>query len=396
MSNQPALATTAAGKAISSWIREHAHPISTDASTHLDDLEPLRSIVGDAPVVGVSDVRVGEETQALGLRVLQFLVERLGFRVLALEESALAAARFDRHVQHGYGQPAALLRDHAWEPWQIAGLARTLEWVRGFNLDHPTDRVHVVGADIAREDELHPEEVIDWIAPLVPDIAPQLRARYAGLASISEPDGLASALDAARSARELIAAADSSTESETALRYATAIQGYLEYRLTERYEVIEEHFATSTVGIHEHFDARVVYWGGVAHVAAATQREIPGMSDKSRSMGSMLRERFGAGYVPIGLPFDRATGDFPVPPLHESFADAHFAQVDLDTYLLSLTGPKSGPVADWLERPSPIRVLGPGYRPENDQQHQMAGDSLANRFAAIIHTQEVTPASALP
>lgn len=383
-------------QAVSSWIRERAHPVSTDPAASLEDLEPLRAIVADARVAGLGDtVRAAREPLVLCLRVVRFLVERLGFRVLALEESMLAATRLDRHVRHGYGDPDVLLREYAWEPWQTAEMGQVLAWVRRFNLDHPDDPVHIIGVDIARQSDLEPETVIAQIAPLVPQIAGELQVRYTNLAMARESSGLEPALDSARSARELIAASEPSAARGTALQYATAVVGYLEFRLSGRVAVAERHLAANTAWAHEHFDAKVIYWGGLAHVAATAHREVPGMPGIDQSAGSRLREHFGDGYVPIGFTFNHGTAPYRVPPVHDSFVDAHFARVDLDSYLFSLTGPAPEPVAQWLGRPSRLRVLGPRYRPEDDEAHHIAGDSLADRLAAIIHTQEVTTAQSL-
>ncbi|MFC5183669.1 erythromycin esterase family protein [Actinomadura harenae] len=68
-------------------LREHAVPLThVDPDAPLDDLEPLRGMVGDARVVALGEHShfVGEFMR-LRERVLRFLVERCGFTVLAFE-----------------------------------------------------------------------------------------------------------------------------------------------------------------------------------------------------------------------------------------------------------------------------------------------------------------------
>lgn len=372
------------------WIRARARSVTLDTSADLDDLEPLRDIVAEAPVVGLGDAVRAHQPLVLSLRVIRFLVERLGFRVLALEESALAATWLDRYVQEGRGDPATLLRDHAWEPWQTAEMGQALQWMRRFTLEHPEDPLRVVGVDIARYGELTHTPVIDHLAPLVPEVADELQSRYAALSSALERGGLDRAHEAAHGARELIAAQDPTDEQAVALQRASAIVGFFEFRLSGRLAVAEQHLATNTIWAHEHFDSRVIYRGGLAHVAASAHREVPGLPEIDRSAGSLLRERFADGYVPIGMTSDYGKAPYPLPPAPPSFADAHFAYAELESCLLDLGGPASETVSQWLGRPSRLRVLGPGYRAEDNEAHHMAGDSLADRLAAILYIREVT------
>ncbi|TWG12733.1 erythromycin esterase family protein [Actinoplanes teichomyceticus] len=79
--------------------------ISTlDPTAGLDDLEPLRDLVGDARVVGIGesahDVR---EYQQLRFRLTRFLVERMGFTTLALESGFAEGLLVDRWVRDAPG-----------------------------------------------------------------------------------------------------------------------------------------------------------------------------------------------------------------------------------------------------------------------------------------------------
>ncbi|MEV5428192.1 hypothetical protein [Streptomyces sp. NPDC052701] len=69
------------------WLRDHAVPLTRlDPEAPLDDLEPLRGIIGDARVVAI-----GEHSHFIGefalmrRRILRFLAERCGFTALAFE-----------------------------------------------------------------------------------------------------------------------------------------------------------------------------------------------------------------------------------------------------------------------------------------------------------------------
>ncbi|MFI7099445.1 erythromycin esterase family protein [Streptomyces sp. NPDC050161] len=69
------------------WLRAHAVPLThLDRAAPLDDLEPLRAIIGDARVVAIGESsHFIDEFAAMRERILRFLAERCGFTVLAFE-----------------------------------------------------------------------------------------------------------------------------------------------------------------------------------------------------------------------------------------------------------------------------------------------------------------------
>ncbi|MER5228177.1 erythromycin esterase family protein [Streptomyces flaveus] len=69
------------------WLRAHAVPLThLDREAPLDDLEPLRAIIGKARVVAIGEnSHFINEFALMHERILRFLVERCGFTVLAFE-----------------------------------------------------------------------------------------------------------------------------------------------------------------------------------------------------------------------------------------------------------------------------------------------------------------------
>lgn len=62
----------------------------------MDDLEPLRRLVGDARVVAIGEgAHFVQEFSQVRQRVLRFLAERCGFTVFAFEYSFVAADVLD-------------------------------------------------------------------------------------------------------------------------------------------------------------------------------------------------------------------------------------------------------------------------------------------------------------
>ncbi|MFI6294974.1 erythromycin esterase family protein [Nonomuraea sp. NPDC050790] len=90
---------------LTNWIGEHGTALGTlDLDAPLDDLEPLREVVGDARVValGESTHHVREFYQVRH-RMLRFLVERCGFEVYALEAPFTQGHALEAWVAGGPG-----------------------------------------------------------------------------------------------------------------------------------------------------------------------------------------------------------------------------------------------------------------------------------------------------
>ncbi|WP_262401646.1 erythromycin esterase family protein [Actinomadura sp. CNU-125] len=161
---------------------------------------------------------------------------------------------------------------------------------------------------------------------------------------------------------------------------------------------VEERLADHLLRWHEHTGSKVVYWGGTAH-ASADERDADGSGARPNT-GARLRRRLGARFLPIGLTFDHGAvhGGVRVPPPAASFGDAVLGTAGPPHYLLDLRGARTrtDAVGAWLGTPAPVRVIGPGYRTEDDARHRLADASPGTLFNVLVHSQEVTPARPLP
>ena len=136
-------------RSLADWIDHNAHAVSLDADAPLDDLEPMRDLVGGARVVAIGEsAHYIPEFHVVRHRLLRFLVERLGFTIYALEAPFTTGRAIGRWIEQGDGDigeiasaamPISLGR--------IPELHDTLAWIREHNL-HAERPIHFVGTDV--------------------------------------------------------------------------------------------------------------------------------------------------------------------------------------------------------------------------------------------------------
>lgn len=302
------------------WIGDHALPLATDSPVPGPDLEPLRGIVDGARVVGLGASALAHELQVQQGRVIRFLVQELGFRVLALEDAWTSIAALERDLDSRDADPAALLVCHAWQPWHTVEVLELLSWVRSFNRNHPTDPVRVVGVDVARATDLKPAAVIECVRRSAPARLVEAQEHYAFVAAgpyDSHDSDVPTALRGARAAHELVASLPETAERASVLQHAWSVVGHVRFWASRQLAVAEEHLADN-VAWWTRSGSKVIYWGGLAHTARADRREIPSLPEIDRSVGGLLRERFAASYLP---PIYSTCG--PRPPIRSGRGERH-------------------------------------------------------------------------
>ncbi|MGW6508320.1 erythromycin esterase family protein [Streptomyces niveus] len=169
------------------WLRERAVPLThLDPEALLDDLEPLRGIIGDARVVAIGEhSHFIEEFALLRRRILRFLVERCGFTVLAFEYGF--SEGFPLDVWAGGEGTDEDLAVHLAQAIPI-GLTEPLRWVRRHN-HNTSPPVRFAGIDIpAAGGSLLPAlaPVADYLRRVDPESVPavetatRIAASFAG------------------------------------------------------------------------------------------------------------------------------------------------------------------------------------------------------------------------
>lgn len=109
----------------------------TDPDLPSADLEPLRGIVGKATVVGLGEsIHTSGGYYEAKHRLFRYLVEKLGFRVIAFETPWLDGDTANAYVQTCDGDPDAATAGF-FGVWRSAELSALIGWMCEWNRTHP-------------------------------------------------------------------------------------------------------------------------------------------------------------------------------------------------------------------------------------------------------------------
>ncbi|MEO8452513.1 MAG: erythromycin esterase family protein [Gemmatimonadota bacterium] len=135
-----------------SWAKRALSPLAGVApSPSRTDLAALGRMIGNASIVALSEgVHAGAEPLEFRNRVLQYLVERLGFTAIAIESGIVEGRTVHDYVLGGPGDLAAVLaKGISWTFDRLPQNEDLVRWIRDYNADPKhTRKVHFYGFDI--------------------------------------------------------------------------------------------------------------------------------------------------------------------------------------------------------------------------------------------------------
>ncbi|HXT22297.1 MAG TPA: erythromycin esterase family protein [Thermoanaerobaculia bacterium] len=152
----------------------------TDPELPTADLEPLRALVGKATLVGLGEsVHTSGGYYETKDRLFRYLVEKLGFRVIAFETPWLDGETANAYVQSCDGD-ADTATAGFFGVWRSRELSSLLGWMCDWNRTHskPKDRLSVYAFDIQYQAAQDTQALADFLVRLGLD--PESEA-FAGL-----------------------------------------------------------------------------------------------------------------------------------------------------------------------------------------------------------------------
>jgi erythromycin esterase-like protein len=139
------------------WVRKNAAVFDgVEAGHGFADLKGLKTLVGDARIVALGEPTHGSrEVFQMKHRLLEYLVEELGFTVFSIEANMPEAFAVGRYVLDGDGDPRALIRGMYFWTWSTEEVHDMVRWMRKHNLEagkRGGSRVRFTGFDAQTPD----------------------------------------------------------------------------------------------------------------------------------------------------------------------------------------------------------------------------------------------------
>ncbi len=410
---------------VAQWIGQQARPLTTVEPGASDtDLGPLQQMVGNATIVGLGEATHGtHEFFAVKSRILEFLVERMGFNTFALENGWSASQPMARYVATGQGNASDWLAQDFYGAWRTQEFLDVFEALRQYNADPShTTQVEFAGIDSWNVTQSAFDAVTAFLQTVDPPEVANVQSLYAGFRppnpspTFVDYDGF-SALPqktklqhqaGAQQVYDLLSTREAAYESrssksafQTALQSARVILQYTTlgvlipaggtlFTSASAYTKRDQFMADNVEWLHDQgiANARIVLWAHNVHI---------GRLSASASMGTFLSRQYQDGYRPVGLSFYQGSYTVLGPPHPESVPPAAagtyndaLASANLPRYALDIRQTPAGPVTDWALGPHDLINYGVG-----GQDLTMRG-SISSWYDAIVFVRDMTPSHLLP
>jgi erythromycin esterase len=400
------------------WVKGHAIPLETAEAEHgFEDMQPLKKLVGDARVVALGEATHGSrEFFQLKHRMLEFLVEEMGFTVFAIEANWPECLAINDYVLEGKGDPKEALAGIYFWTWNTEEVLEQMEWMRRYNADTERERkVKFYGFDM-QTPTVAAREAIAYLERMDPEtaakagelLAPLEKERAAqSLQAMSEEDNRALA-DAVsdllqRFDEQRATWVESSGEREwiVARQKVVLLEQILEMSSGGTFNARDEAMAANLEWILETEPpgTKVVVWAHNGHVSRSG-------SDAMQPMGSHLDRSLGDDYVVLGFVFNQGSFqaidwtqgqgksqgliEHTVGPAPEGHLGAAFARAGMPIFVLDLRRiPAEGTVAGWFDVPHPMREIGAVFAGEEQMSHPVV---LGDHYDGVIFVNETTRA----
>ncbi|MFC4909148.1 erythromycin esterase family protein [Actinomadura gamaensis] len=358
----------------------------------LDEL--AGAIAAGTTVAGLGEsTRFARETFEVRDQVFRRLVGGHGFRALAVQDNASVGAALDEYVTGGSSTAHSALAD-AWRPWRTAEMAAALEWIRAFNRERPDDPVRIFGVKPAQARPADYDAVLAHAGRVAPHRLADLAAHLDPIRTAHEIDehvqrarGLHPGRPFAEHARDALAIVEQLPD-DLVLERMRLIADFHERSVAGRdnYAGDARTWADAIIDHQHRTGRRVAYWDGIAHTAAApvTLGLAPDRGPQP-TVGSVLRDRYGTGYLSVGIGFHHGDlGAVTVPEPAPDWLDARLGATGRPAHWLDLRdGGWNGPFK--------ARVISGVYDPSKDATEHLAVASLPDAFDVLVHLRQVTP-----
>jgi protein-L-isoaspartate(D-aspartate) O-methyltransferase len=389
-------------------------------------LERLMGRIGDARVVLLGEATHGtSEFYRMRERITRELIEKKGFRFVAIEGDWPDAARIDHYVRHLDYPPSewtAFARFPTWM-WRNDEVRTFVDWLRGYNAQKKPDaRVAFHGLDLyslydsirgvlAYLDEVDPEAArvarlrYGCLTPWQSDPATYGHAALTGRFDNCAQDVTAVLTELMRK-RNAYAAHDGArfldvTQNARLVANAERYYRIMYYGSRAAWNLRDSHMFETLKTLLGFYgaDSRAVVWAHNSHVgdAAATEMHARG----EHNLGRLCRQEFGAGAYLVGFgtyggrvaAASEWDGPMEIKPIRPALAHSyehHCHETGIASFMLNLRRAPAG-LATSLRRPRLERAIGVIYRPDSERASHYFQAVLPEQFDEYIWFDQTHP-----
>lgn len=391
------------------WLKKHAIAFATDQpETGFDDLRGLSAIVANARIVSLGEATHGtREFFRMKHRVLEYLVETMGFTVFAIEAALPECDAINDYVLNGNGDAAtALAGQHFWT-WNTDEVLDMIVWMRNYNLRRGAKPpIYFRGFDM-QYSEVAITKAKTYLERIDPTGAAAIAAKWNCWAPYSGNRGnylsqsstvrgqcradLESAYAAFEAKRGDYVDRSSASEFEQLLRYARVIVQHEQHVAAGRTQLVRDPLMAENVAWLAdvaHPGEKLVLWAHNYHVSV-----------QPATMGQSLRETFGERMVIFGFAFDHgsfnavtsgsltASSVAPFP----SGLDPLFRSTGLPRWIVDFRNIASTEAREYFATRRTMWSIGAGFEQTPVLGFYREGAALPATYDAIIWFAETTP-----
>ena len=284
------------------------------------ELEPLREMIGGATIVALGEsVHASEGYPRAKKEVIQFLVEKMGFRQLAWETPWIAAGVTAKYISSCDGTPKGALKG-IFGVWDSQAVGEIFTWLCQYNQKHPNDPVRFYGFDPQGETL----GALERLSAALPNVKSDLNSCFGnGL----DPDAYQKAIGDIHLRKQVIsdqaqfacqaaldkldtALKDKPGETGLHLRIASrTIRGFQNQLYFETRDDIASSEARDSAmaeifsmmrAVHGS-SQRTIIWAHNFHIAMNHPNVVTAYTSGAKTMGGYLKKEYGDAYFPIGL-----------------------------------------------------------------------------------------------
>lgn len=406
---QPVETAQISQNSIAKSLESQAKQLNTiDPKQPLNDLKPLKDMIGNANYVGLGEATHGSsEIFMMKHRLVKYLVTELGFTNFGIEEDWGNGLKLNEYIQTGKGDPREFLK----LLYPTDEIVAMVKWMREYNSDPVNKKkIHFVGLDLKMLDQSVFDKVINYVKEHHPDLLPEVEQSYKELSSVAgnlqeymklttevKEKHMANAQKIVKLLEDKTKSINENDSYELVWVKGTAkvIENFTKMVIPADYpsmvKLHDQYLAEHAVWAQEKLGGKTMVWGHNIHIAKGviTEKMYPKVA------GEFLKERVGNQYVAIGstttegkftaFSEDKIATD--TIQKNVSSSNHMFGQVHYEQFLLDLRK-LNGDAQQWVKEKQPfldgIAVIIPN-------EPQFYDVSLQEQFDIMVHIQKTTP-----